>query len=401
MIGAGPVGALAHRLAQLGGAGPVTVVANSRRREQAALRAGAARFATLEERLDDLGATTVIEATGDADAIGAAVAAAAPGGTVVLLGSPRAVTRALPLGEIRRKRLRLAGAHISAFVGEAMAADGDPFQELAATYLDGLASRRIDVADLVGEPVDPREIGLTYGRLAAGELQAAHLDWTRLAPAERFHGRRLLDPPRLAPRRPAARLAAPAPAAAARDGRRLRFAAIGCGDVGLPNARAIARSPLAELVVCHDAVPALREAAAEELGCRAAATLEEALDATAVDAVFLSVPHDLHAPLAAQAARAGLHVVVEKPLAADLDGRGRRPRRPPRPAWPSRSASRSAMSPPSRRRARSSPPARSGRCAAPRWCSTPTSPPPTGRVGSPAAPPRTGVPGACGRVVAC
>ena len=37
-----------------------------------------------------------------------------------------------------------------------------------------------------------------------------------------------------------------------------------------------------------------------------------------VDAVLLSVPHHLHAPLGAEAAAAGKHVIVEKPLANDL-----------------------------------------------------------------------------------
>jgi predicted dehydrogenase len=48
-------------------------------------------------------------------------------------------------------------------------------------------------------------------------------------------------------------------------------------------------------------------------------TIEQAMDPRRVDAVLLSVPHDLHAPLVEQAAAAGLHVVVEKPLAEDLE----------------------------------------------------------------------------------
>jgi predicted dehydrogenase len=86
------------------------------------------------------------------------------------------------------------------------------------------------------------------------------------------------------------------------------------------NARAVAASANAELVVCYDAVADLSHAAAAELGCATATTLEEALDAHRVDAAFVSVPHDLHEPLAVAAAQSGLHVVIEKPLAADLSG---------------------------------------------------------------------------------
>jgi len=46
--------------------------------------------------------------------------------------------------------------------------------------------------------------------------------------------------------------------------------------------------------------------------------LSAALDPARVDAIFISVPHDLHTPLVLAAAEAGLHVVVEKPLAVDL-----------------------------------------------------------------------------------
>ena len=198
--------------------------------------------------------------------------------------------------------------------------------------------------DLAGEAVDPREIALLYRRLARGELTAAHLDW-RLVPAEeRLQERRLLS----------------AAAAAGHGGRRgggpaacrRSRAPAGCASrssvaatSALENARAVAGAANAELALLHDAAPALAEAAAARAGGDVVDTLDAALDADRVDAVFLSVPHDLHAPLAVRAAEAGLHVVVEKPLAVDLDsaargGRGGRAR----PASSSRSASRTATS---------------------------------------------------------
>jgi len=54
---------------------------------------------------------------------------------------------------------------------------------------------------------------------------------------------------------------------------------------------------------------------AEEFGIGAvAASAEEVLAASDVDVVDLCVPTSLHAPLAIKAARAGKHVIVEKPL---------------------------------------------------------------------------------------
>ena len=168
VLGAGPIGALAHRLAALAGAGPVTVVATSRRREEEALRAGASAFLLVSDDLDGIGAAAVIEATGDPDAIGSAVAAARPGATVVLLGSPRGVSRASAGRRAPapwpppRGRPRQCARHR----GEA--SRRDPFRELAETFLAGVAEGRLLADDLAGEAADPREIALLLPPAGAG-----------------------------------------------------------------------------------------------------------------------------------------------------------------------------------------------------------------------------------------
>ena len=48
------------------------------------------------------------------------------------------------------------------------------------------------------------------------------------------------------------------------------------------------------------------------------------LESPDVDAVLIATRHDTHAPYAARALRAGKHVFVEKPLALDEAGAGRR-----------------------------------------------------------------------------
>lgn len=314
VLGTGPIGVLAMRLAQQAGAGPLTAVGRSRRNERSAALVGAA-FRLVGGGLADVGAAVVIEATGDPAAIGDAVAAARDGGTVVLLGSPRGISGAVPLAELQARRLRLVGAHVSALATEAKRSSTDPFRELALAFLDGVAAGTLPVADVLGEMVDPREVGLLYRRLADRTLAAAHLDWRRLPPDHRSRRR---GPLRL----PALPVISGSVAAVARPpiavmARPLRFAVVGCGDIGAANARAVARATNSELVLVHDAVPALAEAAAVN-GGNVVATLEQALDPERVDAVLLSVPHDLHTPLVMRAAQAGLHIAVEKPLAADL-----------------------------------------------------------------------------------
>jgi 2-desacetyl-2-hydroxyethyl bacteriochlorophyllide A dehydrogenase len=322
VVGAGPIGALAQRLVALEDPSAVTVIARSERRKATALAGGADRFQTVDEPAEGIEAASVIEATGDPAALPTALAAARPGGIVVLLGSPRGVTPDAGIAELQRKGLRLAGAHISALATEAKRSGRDPFAELARAFLDAVAAGKLDVSDLAGEACDPREVGLLYRRLARGEVDAAHLDWTVLPRSERVRRRGLASTLSLrATAHPFGEDVGPTAASAARpatpDGE-LRFAVIGCGDIGFANARAIAGAAGARIALCHDAVPALAEAVSSELGGEVAESLDEALDPARADAVFLSVPHDLHAPLGVRAAQAGLHVVVEKPLAVDL-----------------------------------------------------------------------------------
>lgn len=315
VLGAGPIGALAIRLARLAGAGPLTLVARSRRHEQSAALAGA-DFRLVHDGLVDVGAAVVIEATGDPQAIAHAFKAARDGGTIILLGSPRGLSNAVPMGQLQSRRLRLVGAHISALAAEAKRDGSDPFRKLAEAFFEGLAEGTLSAADLTGEAVDPREVGLMYRRLADGTLDGAHLDWSRLPREQRACRRGPLHLPVLPPMSGAVPPRAIEPVAVAE--RPLRFAVIGCGDIGFSNARAIARSRNADLVLVHDAVPALAEAVAARHGGTVAPTLHEAFDKQRVDAVLLSVPHDLHAPMISEAAAAGLHIIVEKPLAVNL-----------------------------------------------------------------------------------
>jgi predicted dehydrogenase len=76
-----------------------------------------------------------------------------------------------------------------------------------------------------------------------------------------------------------------------------------------------AASPHWDLAAIYGRSPEKAAALAAALGCQAASDFEAFLDL--VDAVVFAVPPDVQAPLAAQAARAGKHLLLEKPLALD------------------------------------------------------------------------------------
>lgn len=100
----------------------------------------------------------------------------------------------------------------------------------------------------------------------------------------------------------------------------MRVAIVGCGLIGQKRARALAG---AKLTVCCDVKPGLAEKLAAAFpGARATASWQEAVTAGDVDIVVVSTVHKELAPVAAAAAAAGKHVLLEKPgarRAAELD----------------------------------------------------------------------------------
>ena len=96
-------------------------------------------------------------------------------------------------------------------------------------------------------------------------------------------------------------------------------AVFGCGGVSSGHFAAYAANPRFQLVATVDTRPELAQAAATKWGAdRWYSAVEEALADPAIRVVDLCLPHHLHAPIAIQAAQAGKHVFVEKPIANTL-----------------------------------------------------------------------------------
>ncbi len=94
---------------------------------------------------------------------------------------------------------------------------------------------------------------------------------------------------------------------------------IGCGYWGPNLVRNFSTCPLTEVAAICDASPARREAVARaHPHARCVASLDELLDLN-LDAVAIATPVSTHYPLATRCLEAGLHVLVEKPLAASVN----------------------------------------------------------------------------------
>ena len=96
------------------------------------------------------------------------------------------------------------------------------------------------------------------------------------------------------------------------------FGIIGCGMIARFHARAIGDVRGAKLAACYDTVPAAADKLAEETGCTAYHDLKAMLADPAVDVVTIGTPSGAHLEPAVAAARAGKHVIVEKPLEISL-----------------------------------------------------------------------------------
>lgn len=100
---------------------------------------------------------------------------------------------------------------------------------------------------------------------------------------------------------------------------RINVAIIGCGWAGRCHARSYRRCG----AHIHWAVDVRKERATsiqtQEEQVRISTDYQEALNDPQVDAVDICLPHNLHAPVAVAAARAGKHILCEKPIAASLE----------------------------------------------------------------------------------
>jgi len=96
------------------------------------------------------------------------------------------------------------------------------------------------------------------------------------------------------------------------------FGVIGCGMIANFHAKAIADLRGAKLAACFDMFPAAADRLAAATGCTAYHDLDAMLADPNVDVVTIGTPSGAHLEPAIAAAKAGKHVIVEKPLEITL-----------------------------------------------------------------------------------
>jgi len=99
----------------------------------------------------------------------------------------------------------------------------------------------------------------------------------------------------------------------------LRIGIVGAGGISQRNARESTSSGAARLVGVFDVNHKAAREMSKAMGIPFFRTYEELLRSAEVEAVLLSTPHHLHCPMTVEAAMHGKHVLVEKPIANNLD----------------------------------------------------------------------------------
>lgn len=95
----------------------------------------------------------------------------------------------------------------------------------------------------------------------------------------------------------------------------LRVAVLGMGWWSDVLSDAIKRSDEMEIVACFTRSEDKRQAFAKKYGCRAAASYEEILNDRSIAGIINTTPNNVHLETTRQAAEAGKHVFLDKPIA--------------------------------------------------------------------------------------
>ena len=99
----------------------------------------------------------------------------------------------------------------------------------------------------------------------------------------------------------------------------VRLGVVGLGGWGKMLANASGRTGQVDLVRCFARTKETRDSFSEEFGSTPAESYSEILNDDNVDGVILTTPHSTHVGMICEAASAGKHVFVEKPLTLTVE----------------------------------------------------------------------------------
>jgi len=94
---------------------------------------------------------------------------------------------------------------------------------------------------------------------------------------------------------------------------------IGCGQISEAHCSGFEKASNIDLAMVMDVDEAAARALGEKYDVPYATSLDKVLSRDDIDIISIATPHYLHAPIAIEAARAGKHVMVEKPMCTTME----------------------------------------------------------------------------------
>ena len=191
VVGLGLLGLYAVQYARIGGAHPVIAVDMSEERRKLALELGAdyafdPTEEAFQERVKEVtygnGANSIIEVTGNPEALNTALLCAARFARVALLGCTRVPTTVNFYNDVHFPGITLVGAHTMARPDVESSPGWWTHADDCKVALRLIAAKRLNVHDMISEIHPPKDCGEVYERLAKGNKFPIGVcwDWNQL-----------------------------------------------------------------------------------------------------------------------------------------------------------------------------------------------------------------------------
>ncbi len=195
VVGQGIIGQLVTHFAYLSGAYNIVAIARSEEKLKFSKESGATETILFEEnsrKIGKLNVDIVIEATGDSAAIVQSVNYARSEGKVVILGSPRGITKIDFEDLMHGKSVEIIGAHIKGVQKFELSTNFWAYHKEGKAFFSLVESGKINLEHLISEKISPFEAAWFYKRLARWSdraILASLFSWNQLNKKQKIQSR--------------------------------------------------------------------------------------------------------------------------------------------------------------------------------------------------------------------
>jgi len=252
----------------------------------------------LRYRIEELNVRIHIDCTGVPEAINTICNLALANSFIFLLGSSRGKTPGFDFEQVLNKNISLIGAHVRN-AKELNKIKNRSFQSEINFIQQLILDRKLNLESLNSTTFSHEEIVDFYrNHLKSSKIAGVLIDWTHCKVEEKAVDLKALEMPK--------------------PKRSFGVALVGCGDIGLVNAKAVKNSVSMDLVKVIDKNPVLAKKLGEMFNVEYSTTVDDINGNSKIDVVVIALPHFLHTEFALKVSSFNKHIIMEKPLATNV-----------------------------------------------------------------------------------